>query len=208
MDAVEVLIERAREAAIAAGRLYTALLDVDDAAIAGFGADEIAFALHWTSSAAHTQLATARYLHDVIPDVFTTLCARNLDAHRAWIYFDVLRTAADAVAAQVATTVLPLAATLTATELRRKLRRALIAADPVGAGERTRRGIEGRYVGSTADTDGTASLYAIRLPAARVAAAYERIDAVARGTKTAGDDRTLDQLRADTFLDLLDGTGI
>ncbi|MCW6004199.1 HNH endonuclease, partial [Micromonospora sp. CPCC 205371] len=53
--------------------------------------------------------------------------------------------------------------------------------------------------------EGTASLGGTNLPAERAAAASARIDAIARAARRGGDERTLDQLRADTFLDLLQG---
>jgi Domain of unknown function (DUF222) len=205
VDSTSVLVERAREAAVAASRLMTAMLDVADTAVTGFDADEIAFALVWTQSAARSQLSLARYLRDVLPDVFAALSVGDIDARRAWVFYDVLATATDTIAAQVASAVLAQAPGLTASELRRRLRRRLIAADPHGTADRTAKRIATRYVGTSPDGDGTAALFGVRLPAARAAAAFERVDAYARGAKTAGDDRTLDQLRADTFLDLLEG---
>jgi Domain of unknown function (DUF222)/HNH endonuclease len=62
--------------------------------------------------------------------------------------------------------------------------------------------------GVPTDREGTASLFGVRLPAARVTAAFERVDAFARGAKHDGDGRTMDQLRADAFLDLLEGVDI
>ena len=62
------------------------------------------------------------------------------------------------------------------------------------------------YLGDGGD-GGTASLTAFNLPVARAAAAFERVDAIARARRAGGDLRTLAQLRADTVLDLLDGTG-
>ena len=50
---------------------------------------------------------------------------------------------------------------------------------------------------------GFLGLYDIDVPA--MAAAYEHVNAIARGIKRLGDDRTLDQLRADTAVDLLTG---
>jgi hypothetical protein len=44
------------------------------------------------------------------------------------------------------------------------------------------------------------------MPVERVAAAMERVDALARAARHHGDPRSLDQLRADTVLDLLEGT--
>src|SRR5262249_37191358 len=46
---------------------------------------------------------------------------------------------------------------------------------------------------------------AFGLPVERVAAAMERLDALARAARNDGDSRTMDQLRADAFLDLLEG---
>ena len=101
MDAVEVLVQRVREQAIADGRVLTALLDIADAARTGFDADEIAFALAWTHGGARSRLSYARYLRDVIPAVFTALCAGEVDGHRSWVFYDVLATADDQVAATV-----------------------------------------------------------------------------------------------------------
>ena len=54
-------------------------------------------------------------------------------------------------------------------------------------------------------TDGTAELSAINLPPATAAAAFNRVDRIARAAKSFGDVRTLPQLRADAMLDLLSG---
>jgi hypothetical protein len=56
-----------------------------------------------------------------------------------------------------------------------------------------------------ADDGATATLSVFHVAADRAVAAYERVDAIARGLRRAGDPRTLDQLRADTVLDLIDG---
>src|SRR5262249_1303270 len=53
--------------------------------------------------------------------------------------------------------------------------------------------------------DTTACLSGVYLPPAKAAAAFERVDAIARGLKNDGETRTLDQLRADVFCDLLAG---
>ena len=200
-----MLAECARDAAIAAGRLLTAILDVAANARPGFDADEIAFTLICSQNAARSQLELARFLHDTTPDVFAALCAGDIDAYRAWIFYEILHTAQVPIAAHVATAILPHAAALTPSELKQKLRRALLKADPAGATTRTRRTLADRYIAATHSEDGTASLYGVYLPAARVAAAIERIDAYARAARNAGDERTLAQLRADTFLDLLEG---
>ncbi|HZD99140.1 MAG TPA: DUF222 domain-containing protein [Micromonosporaceae bacterium] len=113
----------------------------------------------------------------------------------------------DQIAAAIAAQVLPTAPDLTTSQLRDRLRRAVLKSDP-DVTRRVAKTIEQRYVACEPDGEGSASLLGVRLPAARAVAAFERVDAFARGRKRAGDDRSLDQLRADTFLDLLDGTGI
>jgi hypothetical protein len=54
--------------------------------------------------------------------------------------------------------------------------------------------------------DGTGYLSGCNLPPDQAAAADERLDALARATKQAGDDRPMDQIRADIYLALLSGT--
>jgi hypothetical protein len=80
--------------------------------------------------------------------------------------------------------------------------------DPNGAAERTARTVEQRRLVLAAEQHSTASMFASCLPAARAVAAFERVDAFARARRADGDERTLDQLRADTFLDLLEGVSI
>ena len=63
-----------------------------------------------------------------------------------------------------------------------------------------------RLVGGAAEgVLGAGFLAGYDLPIADVAAAYQRVDGIARGIKRAGDDRLLDQLRVDVFIDLLLG---
>jgi len=100
---------------------------------------------------------------------------------------------------------LPAATGLIAGQLRARLLRELLKADPGLAAERYERSITLRRVHLTANDDTTACLSGIFLPPAKAAAAYERVDAIARGLKRDGETRTLDQLRADVFCDLLTG---
>ncbi|HEY7176747.1 MAG TPA: DUF222 domain-containing protein, partial [Micromonosporaceae bacterium] len=204
ISSVDALRRCARDAAIASGRLLAAILDVAADAKPGFEADEVAFALAWTQTAARAQVEFADYLASALPDVFDALCRGDIDVRRAWVFFDVLCVVDDAIAISIAADVLPRAPELTTSQLRDRLRRAVLKADPDVRG-RVARSIKRRYVACRPDGEATATLFGVRLPAGRATAAYERVDAFARGRKHAGDDRTLDQLRADTFLDLLEG---
>ncbi|HKE65806.1 MAG TPA: DUF222 domain-containing protein [Micromonosporaceae bacterium] len=206
-DPVDALRAREREVSAASARLLSAVVDVAADAKPGFEADEVAFALAWTQVAARTQVEFGRYLIGTLPDVFAALAIGVIDVRRAWVFFDALAAVDDEIAAEIAAAVLPKAPGLTTTQLRDRLRRAVLKVDPDVA-RRVTKSIRRRHVACTPDGEGTATLFGVRLPAVRAVAAYERVDAFARGRKHAGDARTLDQLRADTFLDLLEGIGI
>lgn len=206
-DPVDALRAREREVSTASARFLSAVVDVAADAKPGFEADEVAFALAWTQVAARTQVEFGRYLIGTVPDVFAALAIGVIDVRRAWVFFNVLAAVDGEIAAEIAAAVLPKAPGLTTTQLRDRLRRAVLKVDPDVA-RRVTNAIGRRHVACTADGEGTATLFGARLPAARAVAAYERVDAFARGRKHAGDERTLDQLRADTFLDLLEGIGI
>ncbi len=100
------------------------------------------------------------------------------------------------------------AGTLTTGQLGARVRRLVLSVDPTSAQERYERGIEGRRVELSANPDGTANLIAYSLPAERANAAYHRLDHLALAAKGPDDPRSLDQVRADVLIDLLDtGTG-
>jgi hypothetical protein len=77
---------------------------------------------------------------------------------------------------------------------------------PDDAKERYEHSVEFRKVVGEPNTDGPADLYATNLPVHSVQAATRRLTKLARARKQAGDERSMDQLRADILLDLLDGT--
>ncbi|MGH8913971.1 MAG: HNH endonuclease [Acidimicrobiia bacterium] len=58
---------------------------------------------------------------------------------------------------------------------------------------------------SEATESGTANLFGLDLPAADSNSAMRRINRLALAMRKAGDPRTMDQIRADIFLDLLNG---
>lgn len=207
-DVVEVIRVRAREASVAAAGLLVAVVAVAGTAQPGFEADEVAFALAWTQTCARRQVEFGRWLTGVQPALFAAFAAGDIDTARAWVFYDHLAAVDDGVATRIAAALLPVAAGLTTSQLRDRLRRAILKADPDAAAKRARRSEAERYVATEPDGDGTASLFGVRLPAGRTIAAFERVDAYARARRRDGDARTLDQLRADTFLDLLEGITI
>jgi hypothetical protein len=81
----------------------------------------------------------------------------------------------------------------------------VIAVDPDSARNRYEAKLVERRVVIEATETGTANLFGMDLPAADTNAAMRRINRIARSAKTADDPRTIDQIRADILLDLLNG---
>jgi hypothetical protein len=83
-------------------------------------------------------------------------------------------------------------------------RRLVDALDPNGQASRARKARADRKVVLIPGENATSTL-AADLPAEVAASTYARIDAMARKMRNRGDERTLEQLRADVFTDLLLG---
>ena len=86
-----------------------------------------------------------------------------------------------------------------------RIRRLAITVDPDQAKKRYEQGVEERRVVSEANPDGTANLGGYQLPVIPANQAMSRIDQTAHQLKASGDPRSLDQIRADLFLELLNG---
>ena len=214
-ELVTVLRARTRQIAHEQAQLLADVVELAHCPTAGmarakhpdeFAEMELACALTWTHNAAGKQLWFAMDLLNRLPAVHAALLAGWIDQPKAWIFSDVLMPVDDAdEARRIADLVLPEATDLTTAEIARKLRRLIAQVDPEAARRRAERSKEGRRVEAGTDTAGTGWVNAFGLPVQRVAAAMERLDALARAARNHGDHRSIDQLRADTFLDLLEG---
>jgi hypothetical protein len=170
-----------------------------------YAADEVRFALTLTRRAADTLMGMAYRLVECVPAAQEALRCGRIDLARARVLVEETASLPEAAARQVVNLVLPAADGLTTGQLRARLRRLVITADPDAAARRQREALTRRRVEHGLDHDGTATLAGCQLPPDRAAAAAARLDALARAVKQAGDARTLDELRADLFLDILDG---
>ncbi len=97
---------------------------------------------------------------------------------------------------------------LTTGQLAARLRRLTVTLDPEDSRHRYERGVEERRVVGEANPDGTANLLAFNLPPETVVAALERVNRLAKEANTSGDERSIDQIRADVFCDLVTGRGL
>ncbi len=211
---VIVLRARQRMASHYLGQVYTDMAAVADAVASGehddrwaaeAAAAEIRVALRLTRRAAETELAFAMDLRRRLPGVADLLASGAIDVRRARVISYGTGHLPDHVAARVAERILVEAPRLTTGQLAARLRRVCIEADPEDARTRYERAVEDRRIVTEANDSGAAHLLGLDLPPDRVSAIASRINQMARRLRTAGESRTMDQLRADVFLDLLEG---
>ncbi len=170
-----------------------------------FASDEIRAAMSWTRAAAEHNLDVAWRLVERLPAVWAALHAGDIDLPRARVVCDRTDHLAEETAREVAEKVLPRAGDLTTGQLRVRLERLCVDADPDDASERYWRAVDDRRVVAQRAPDGTAGLCGFNMLADRAGAVMEHLTRLAQGLKSRDESRTMDQLRADVFLDLLEG---
>ncbi|BCB74127.1 HNH endonuclease signature motif containing protein [Phytohabitans flavus] len=170
-----------------------------------YAADEIRWALTLTRRAADALLGAAYSLVERLPAAGRALRSGVIDLPRARVLDEETAGLPQPAARQIIDQILPDMGGLTTGQLRARLRRLVITCDPEAAANRQRRAVRQRRVDHGLDLDGTATLAGYHLPVDQAAAAAARIDALAHAAKRAGDPRTLDELRADTYLSILNG---
>jgi hypothetical protein len=179
----------------------------DDPRSAGeAAAAEIGVALRLTRRAADVELTMAIDLQRRLPHTWGLLAAGAIDLRRAKTIDYATAHLTNAVAQQVDEQVAVEAPRLTTGQLRALIGKLCIDVDPDDAEQRYRHAVADRRIVAEATGDGTANLLGLDLPPHRAAAATRRINALARSLRIDGETRTMDQLRADVLLDVLNGT--
>nr|WP_281352416.1 HNH endonuclease signature motif containing protein [Phytoactinopolyspora alkaliphila] len=171
-----------------------------------FAAEEARAALVWSRMRASATFAFAWDVHQRLPMLGEAMYAGVLDEPRARAFVQWTTELTDEQAAQIIAQLLPQAPGLLVGELIDRIKRAAIAIDPDWAERRYRRAVKGRRVEGSRNDDGSVDIRGRDLPVDRAAAAYDRIDTLARACKRAGDRRRIDHIRADLFLGMLDAT--
>ncbi|MFW2340864.1 MAG: DUF222 domain-containing protein [Acidimicrobiia bacterium] len=213
-DRIVVLRARRRLVSHYQAQLYGDMAAVSDAiedldgsddpeAVWDGAAAEIRAALRLTRRAADTELGVALDLRERLPRLLEAFEAGVVDLRRAQT---ILRGTAhlDTHTAQlVVTQVLERAPQLTTGQLKAAVARLAIEVAPDSAKTRYEQAIEDRRIVSELSEDGTAHLSGFDLPPDRVAAITTRINQLAKSLRREGETRSMDQLRADVYLDLL-----
>ncbi len=218
-DRVIVMQAWSRQVAHGQAELYASMTAVAEAEAEAFPDDdpcdihdvavsEVRAALTWTRRAAEFSLSFAHDLVEGYPEVWAALHRGRIDLPKSRVIIDQTCHLDRDAARVVADTALDRAPDQTTGQLRARIQKLVIAVDPDSARERYTMGLAERRVLTEASDSGTASLLGLDLPVASANAAMRRINRLARAARTAADPRTMDQIRADVFLDLLNGRGL
>jgi hypothetical protein len=165
---------------------------------------EIGAALHLSTRAAQREVSRAQGLEQA-SSVFEALLRGRVDLYRAQVLVDRTSHLPDPDLSWVVSQVIEEAPGLTASQIRVRVDRLCYLADPEEARLRYGEAVGNRYVSVEGSEFGTATLEGHDLPPDRAEAAYKRLTRMARRLKKQGEDRSMDQLRADLLLDLLLG---
>ncbi len=168
-------------------------------------AAEIGAALHLTRRTAEYELSTALDLHRRLPSVLDALMEGRIDLRRARTLLRGTEHLSIAGARSVVDTVLPHASSLTSGQLATELRLRCVENDPEDAQRRYDNAVGDRRVVAEPSVHGTANAYALDMPPHRLESGMRYINRIARGLRGPNEARTMDQLRADVFLDLING---
>jgi hypothetical protein len=168
-------------------------------------AAEIGAALSWTRRAAERNLDFAATLLSEYPKVWEMLHSGLIDLPRARVIVEHTLHLDDEVRDQVVVTALERAPAQTTGLLAARIRKLAIWVAPEHVRRRYESGLEERRLVTDGNPDGTANLSGLQLPAIQAQAASRRINRLAHQLKASGDTRSVDQIRADIYLDLLNG---
>src|ERR1700690_2924053 len=190
----------------ATGELHRRRVSHPDRRVGEHAAGELAILMTLTGRAAIGLMGQAAALRR-LPATMAALRAGRIDRARAGVIaYETELLDDDAVAAAVELLVIEDAPGLDPARLRRRLRRAVAAADPGAARRRKEQAARDARVELVPEQSGNAGLAGRELPPAAAIAADARIDAAARALKAAGVKARLTQLRAAVFLSLLTGS--
>jgi len=215
-DRVVVLRAQRRMASYFEAQTYAAMASIsdhfgevefaDDMELAwDAAATEIRAALRLTRRAAESDLEMAIAVSRRLPRVWAAMASGEIDPRRARVIVQGTSHLDETTARIVVDRVMDDAPRLTAGELGARLRRLCVEADPDTAKECYEEALQRRRVVTEGSPDGTAHLFGLDLPPQQVVAISRRIDRIAKTLRRSGDRRTIDQIRADIFLDLLAG---
>lgn len=170
--------------------------------ISKFAAGEISAALAMPNQSARKALKEAKFIHKFLPGTADAMEAGRLDQQRATVIARVATSLPDAVLTDFEAAVLPKAPSLTRGRLAKFEEKHRDALHPEPLETRFHRAAAEREVVFLPQPDGMADCYA-RIPAHLAAMIEAQVEAGARALQGPEESRTLPQLRADVFCEML-----
>ncbi len=168
--------------------------------------DEIAAALTMTGLSAMRLLDTSAAITRRLPGIHQALAAGKIDWPRARVFADELSVLDDDdLAREITERRLRSAPINTTGQLRARLQRDVLDADPAAAEARRERGRRQTRLEVWHEDSGNAALAGRELPAARAIALHKQITATAEWLKDHGIIGSINELRAEVYLTLLSG---
>ncbi|HJQ02996.1 MAG TPA: DUF222 domain-containing protein [Jatrophihabitans sp.] len=201
-----VVLEEQRRWFEAAQLRVLATIAAGDRSALGLSQEAVSLALQLPLRTAQSRLAQAETVVAELPATLAAVTAGSISAAHATVLAEAVWRLPDdpGLPAALEAAVLPdvlAAGCVTVPQLRRRVRRALLALDPATAEQRHQQALVDRRVDYHPGEDGMASLTA-HLPAPEAQLLYTRLTAAA-GLLPAADPRTLDQQRADLLIDAM-----
>lgn len=213
-DRIAVMRAQQRMAAHHQAGVYAAMASVvghmrqqdeDATSATEAAAAEIGAALRLTRRATESEVGLALDLCERLPRVQDALASGAIDRRRAWAIVQATGHLTGGTARNVVDRILDQAPQLTTGQLFARLRKLCVETNPHEAEDRYHHAVEERRVVAEPTTDGTMNLFGLDLPPDLAAKALSRITSLAQANRGGGEQRTMDQLRADVLLDLLLG---
>lgn len=217
-DRVKVLRARQRMISHHSARLMSEMASLVDGYVEDTGADpddphapeyvasEIRAALNLTRAAADNELSRALDVRRDLSKIAALLESGEIDMRRLHAIHTAMYGLKPEVKTMVADAIVDDAPHLTTGQLRARIRKLSMEIEPDVAAQQYEAALEQRRIEMWVNDDGTGNLQGTNLAADRVAEVRRRINAMAKSLRRDGETRTMDQLRADIFLDLLAGT--
>jgi hypothetical protein len=169
-----------------------------------YASDEVAAELTLTPMAAARRVGVAVEMADRLPDTVRALDSGVLDLQKATLIAERTRVLDDDKAAVVEAAVLAFAPGRTVRQIRDKLSREILKADPAGAEARRQRAARDAFVRFQPEPDGMAELR-VYDRAENLLPVFDLLTATARRAKAAGDPASTGELRAKALHDLVLG---
>jgi Domain of unknown function (DUF222) len=170
---------------------------------AGFAADELAYELHMTAQSAAAQIDYASAVASRLPRTFAALAAGQIHPVHLRIIDDETSILGDQDAAKADEELAGKAGSLTFGQLRSQAHRLVLKLDPEAARKRKEAARREAQVRRFREASGNAGMVARELPPDEVLASWQHVEQRALDLRTAGLPGTLQELRVQAYLDLL-----